>query len=83
MSRLTRAGWPSLYLSREAKFSDAKGDREKTIFPCSADHEQNWQPYTVHPYYYITTLAKCHDDDHTVHDILDYWCSYAFYLDYI
>ena len=19
-------------------------------FPCSADHEQNWQPYTVDPY---------------------------------
>ena len=27
-------------------------------FPCSADHEQDWQPYPVDPYY-----AIC--DDHT------------------
>ena len=29
-------------------------------FPCSADHEQDWQPYPVYPY-----SAIC--DDHTVH----------------
>ena len=28
------------------------------IFPCSADHEQDWQPYPVDPY-----SAIC--DDHT------------------
>ena len=30
----------------------------KYYFPCSADHEQDWQPYPVDPY-----SAKC--DDHT------------------
>ena len=25
-------------------------DREIFIFPCSADHEQDWQPYPVDPY---------------------------------
>ena len=32
-------------MSRETKVSDANGDKE--IFPCSADHEQDWQPYAV------------------------------------
>ena len=41
-------GWPNL--SRETKFSGANGDRQKNNFPCSADHEQDWQPYTVDPY---------------------------------
>ena len=30
-------------------------------FPCSADHEQDWQPYPVDPY---STLAL-RDGDHT------------------
>ena len=40
--------------SRETKFLDANGDRGGH-FPCSADHEQDWQPYTVDPYscYYM------------------------------
>ena len=29
----------------------ANGDREISIFPCSADHEQDWQPYSVYPYF--------------------------------
>ena len=29
--------------SRETKFSGASGDRKIYIFPCSADHEQDWQ----------------------------------------
>ena len=37
--------------SRETKFSGANGRREKLIyFPFSADHEQDWQPYSVDPY---------------------------------
>ena len=45
--------------SRETKFLGAYGDRGKNIyFPCSADHEQDWQPYPVDPY-----SAIC--DDHT------------------
>ena len=43
------AGWgwtgpPNL--TRETKLSGAKGDR-KFRFPCSADHEQDWQTYPV------------------------------------
>ena len=36
--------------SRETKFSGANGDREVFIFPCLADHEQDWQPYPVDLY---------------------------------
>ena len=43
--------------SRETKFSGTHGDRGIT-FPCSADHEQDWQPCPVDPY-----SAIC--DDHT------------------
>ena len=34
----------------EIKFSGANGDRAIFIFPCSADHEEDWQPYPVDPY---------------------------------
>ena len=44
--------------SRETKFSGTHGDRGIFIFPCSADHEQDWQPYPVDPYSIIC-------DDHT------------------
>ena len=33
----------------ETKFSGANGGREKFIFFCSVDHEQDWQPYLVDP----------------------------------
>ena len=36
--------------SHETKSSGASGDREILIFSCSADHEQDWQPYPVDPY---------------------------------
>ena len=42
-------------LSRETKFSGASGDREHIYFNCSADHEQDWQPYLVDPYSNITS----------------------------
>ena len=46
--------------SRETKFSGTHGDREGYFhfFPCSADHEQDWQPYPIDPYFAI------YDDDH-------------------
>ena len=53
MSRLMRDGTlPNP--SRETKFSGANSaDREiyslSPHFPCSADHEQDWQPYPVDP----------------------------------
>ena len=34
-------------LFRETKFSGANGDRVKKHFLCSADHEQDRQPYPV------------------------------------
>ena len=46
------------FYALETKFSGTHGDREISIFPCSADHEQDWQPYPVDPY-----SAIC--DDHT------------------
>ena len=36
--------------SCETKFSGANGDGGILIFPCSADHEQDWQPYPVDPH---------------------------------
>ena len=38
--------------------SQARARTGKKYFPCSADHEQDWQPYLVDPY-----SAIC--DDHT------------------
>ena len=55
-SRLTRDG--TAEPSRETKFSGTHGDRGIFICLCSADHEQDWQPYPVDPY-----SAIC--DDHT------------------
>ena len=43
-------------LSRETKFSSAS--RDNGFFPCSADHEQDWQPYPVDLYtlLYVMTI---------------------------
>ena len=62
-SRLTR-GRARPNPSRETKFSGVitNGDRENenTHFPCSADHEQDWQPYPVDlycaTYVYVKTV---------------------------
>ena len=46
--------------SRETKLSSANGDREIIIhLPCSADHEQDWQPYSVDPYYLLLYVCPC------------------------
>ena len=56
MSRLTRDGTAEP-VSRDQILRHAR--RQGNInFPCSADHEQDWQPYPVDPY-----SAIC--DDHT------------------
>ena len=44
-------------VSRDQNLRHARG-QGKVHFPCSADHEQDWQPYPVDPY-----SAIC--DDHT------------------
>ena len=56
MSRLTRDGTAEP-VSRDQILRHARG-QGNVHFPCSADHEQDWQPYTVDPY-----SAIC--DDHT------------------
>ena len=46
-------------LSRETKFSGANEERD---FPCSVDHEQEWQPHPVDPYSAMCTylhLSLC------------------------
>ena len=56
MSRLTRDGTAEP-VSRGQILRHARG-QGSIHFPCSADHEQDWQPYPVDPY-----SAIC--DDHT------------------
>ena len=56
MSRLTRDGTAEP-VSRDQILRHARG-QGSIHFPCSADHEQDWQPYPVDPY-----SAIC--DDHT------------------
>ena len=56
MSRVTRDGTAEP-VSRDQILRHARG-QENFNFPCSADHEQDWQPYPVDPY-----SAIC--DDHT------------------
>ena len=62
MSRLTRGGTAEP-VSRDGILRHARG-QGNINFPCSADHEQDWQPHPVDPY-----SAIC--DDHTyIHTIL-------------
>ena len=57
MSRLTRDGMAEP-VSRDQILRHARG-QGNVHFPCSADHEQDWQPYPVDPY----SAIIC--DDHT------------------
>ena len=56
MSRLTLDGTAEP-VSRDQILRHVRG-QGNIHFPCSADHEQDWQPYPVDPY-----SAIC--DDHT------------------
>ena len=49
MSRLTRDGAAAETVSRDQILRHERG-QGKIHFPCSADHEQDWQPYPVDPY---------------------------------
>ena len=48
MSRLTREGTAETVL-RDQILRHERG-QGNVHFPCSADHEQDWQPYPVDPY---------------------------------
>ena len=54
MIRLTRDGTAEP-VSRDQILRRERG-QENINFPCSADHEQDWQPQSVDPY-----SALCHD----------------------
>ena len=68
MSRLTRDGTAEP-VSRDQILRHARG-QGNVNFPCSADHEQDWQPYPVDPY-----SAIC--DDHTyIHTYIHTLCEF-------
>ncbi|CAN0459801.1 unnamed protein product [Ascophyllum nodosum] len=56
MSRLTRDG-TAVPVSRDQILRHERG-QGNINFPCSANHEQNWQPHPVDPY-------SCYMCDHT------------------
>ena len=55
MSRLTRDGTAEP-VSRDQILRLARG-QGNIHFPCSADHEQGWQPYPVDPYSAIYVMS--------------------------
>ena len=57
MSRLTRDG--TAELASRPQILRRKRGQGNAHFPCSADHEQDWQPYPVDPY------STC-SDNHTL-----------------
>ena len=61
MSRLARDGTAEP-VSRHQILGRERG-QGNIIFPCSADHEHDWQPYTVDPY-------SCYMCDHTYQVII-------------
>ena len=58
MSRLTRDGTAETVLRDQILRREQRGPGN-IHFPCSADHEQDWQPYPVDPYScYMYVLFK-------------------------
>ena len=58
MGRLTRDG-KAEPVSRDQVLRGERG-RGNNHFPCSADHEQDWQPYPVDPYSAIYVICGDH-----------------------
>ena len=70
MSRLTRDGTAEP-VSRDQILRHEHG-QENINFPCSADNEQDWQPYPVGPYScYMCDRTYIHTYIHA-HEVLDY-----------
>ena len=61
MNRLTRDGTAEP-VSRDQILRHARG-QGNVHFPCSADHEQDWQPYPVDPY---SATGICYDHTYMV-----------------
>ena len=74
MSRLTRDGTAEP-VSRDQILRHARG-QGNVIFPCSADHEQDWQPYPVDPYLVPGTLLYVM----TIHTYIHTTVSYVIYV---
>ena len=86
MSRLTRDGTVEP-VSRDQILRHVRG-QGVIHFPCSADHEQDWQPYPVDPYsatcdghtmpYIYVLLTRCyyHRGIH-LNDIKSLFCIYS------
>ena len=56
-------------------------DREINInFPCSTDHEQDWQPYPVYPYscYMCVTMHTCMRPESDTQLGFNCWCPFLF-----
>ena len=68
MSRLTRDGTAEP-ISRDQILRHAR-EQGNIIFPCSADHEQDWQPYPVDPY---SAICDDHTYIHTYRDLKGDW----------
>ena len=66
MSRLTRDGTAEP-VSRDQILRHARG-QGNINFPCSADREQDWQPYPVDPY---SAICDDHIYIHTYIDIIN------------
>ena len=67
MSRLTRDGTTET-VSRDQIFRHVHGQGNSN-FPCSADHEQDWQPYPVDPY------STIYDDHKYIHTYIHTCCT--------
>ena len=70
MSRLTRDG-TAIPVSRDQILRRKRG-QGNIVFPCSTDHEQDWQPYPVDPY------SAIRDDGHTYTSIHIYIYVYIY-----
>ena len=63
MSRLARDGTAEP-VSRDQTLRHVRG-QGYIIFPCSADHEQDWLPYPVDPYSAVCDDHTCLKKNHT------------------
>ena len=69
MSRLTRDETAEP-VSRDQILRHVRG-QGNIHFPCSADHEQDWQPYPVDPYSAICDTIHTHYDGYHVENNSD------------
>ena len=75
MSRLTRDGTAEP-VSKDQIVRRKRG-QGKNIFPCSADHEKDWQPYPVDRY------SAMNDNDAYINILIDPWGCSTCYSSYI